>query len=262
MPNAPSPAPGDQDPAPALVERIHTELLAARKRPSGLSPTGMTALPTVVALLGDGDPLLAFTQLQDRILQTIGQADDSLPIQAAAYSLGLASDSDTHLGRLTDFGADFGFEARQARRHSDTGLRRLARLIATNWTVPTTPQCRIYLTSQPDGVLILGLDCVWPWFIDMHPPTVHQMDASQWSPWQPPPVFTQPADPAQPQDSTRCSTSLIQPLRLDPHPRPIRLQWAGEIWPQFITTMTGLPSATSLSTTTLGNTWILSPAGS
>lgn len=74
----------------------------------------MTALPTVVALLGDGDPLLAFTQLQDRILQTIGQADDSLPIQAAAYSLGLASDSDTHLGRLTDFGADFGFEARQA----------------------------------------------------------------------------------------------------------------------------------------------------
>lgn len=40
-----------------------------------------------------------------------------------------------------------------------------------------------------------------------------------------------------------------------------RLAWGGEIWPQFITTMTGLPPNTSLSTTTLGNTWILNTVG-
>jgi hypothetical protein len=42
--------------------------------------------------------------------------------------------------------------------------------------------------------------------------------------------------------------------------RAIRLHWRGEIWPQFVTTMTDLPPSQPLSVTTLGNTWILSLA--
>lgn len=265
-------------PDPVLVERIHAELLAVRKRPAGLSPTGMAALPTVVALLGDGDPLVAFTQLQDHILRTIADADDSLPIQAAAYSLGLASTSSTHLGRLTDFGAEYGFEARQARRHSDVGLQRLAHLIASSWTVQTTPQCRITLTGQPGGYLTLVVQCTWPWFVDMHPLAISQMCTDgRWTFWQPQPAFTPPADPIAQPGVVWLSSQLTQPLRLrrvtsaacaspgvargTAHQvRAIRLHWRGEIWPQFVTTMTDLPPSQPLSVTTLGNTWILSLA--
>ncbi|BDA65719.1 hypothetical protein [Actinomyces capricornis] len=247
---------------PALVEQVLSELLAARKRPTGLSPTGMTAMPTVVALLGGGDPSVAFTQLQDRVLQVIDQDDDVLPIQAAAYSLGFASARSTHLARLNDFGADYGFEARQARRHSDTGLQRIAHLICTTWTVQLTPACHVWLAGQPNGALELQISTAWPWFIDMKPMGLDTLDSdSRWIPWQSALRFTAPLDPTAAPETLWLRCHLEQPLHLRPV-LPVRLRWPGEVWPQFTTTTADLPPGVSLSITTLGNTWILSSSAS
>lgn len=249
-------------PRQALVERVHGELLTARKRPAGLSPTGMAALPTVVALLGEGDPSVAFTQLQDRLLQVIDQDDDVLPIQAAAYSLGFASARFTHLARLNNFGADYGFEARQARRHSDTGLQRIAHLICSTWTVQLTPTCHIWLNGQSDGILELRVSKTWPWFIDMRPIRFDTLDSdNQWTPWQPALRFTKPPDPSTDPTPLWLRSHLEQPLRLRPV-LSIRLRWPGEVWPQFTTTTADLPPGVSLKITTLGNTWILSSSAS
>ena len=101
-----------RDTASLLEQRVRAELLTARKSSEGLSPNSMARCPTLTALLGDGDPRVAFTQLQTRILETIDQDDDVTPILAASYSLGFASKGATHLDRLTDFGEDYGYEAR------------------------------------------------------------------------------------------------------------------------------------------------------
>ncbi|RRD29291.1 hypothetical protein [Actinomyces bowdenii] len=227
---------------------------------------------------------MAFNRLQARILETIDSNDDALPIQAAAYSLGLASAATTHLDRLNDFGADHGFEARQARRHSDQGLKRLAHLIASNWTTQTTPECRIYLTGQPDQHLELHLHCTWPWFIDMKPIAIDRLaagtDANRpWEAWQPPPAFTTPLDPTKQPETVWLASQLTQPLQLDTttpgshqqsstparppeHPPLIRIQWPGEVWPRFTTHYSTPPPGLTLSTTTLGNTWILTSSAS
>ncbi|MBO3724186.1 hypothetical protein J5X07_03935 [Actinomyces bowdenii] len=249
--------PADQS-RPALVEQVLSELLAARKRPAGLSPAGMTALPTVVALLGGGDPSVAFTQLQDRVLQVIDQDDDVLPIQAAAYSLGFASGRETHLARLNDFGADYGFEARQARRHSDVGLQRIAHLICSTWTVQLVPACHVWLTGQADGTLEVQISKAWPWFIDMRTMSLDTLDSdSRWIPWQSTLRFTAPPDPTADPETLWLRCHLEQPLHLRPA-LPVRLRWPGEVWPQFTTITIDLPSGAPLSITTLGNTWILS----
>lgn len=118
-----APAEHHSTPAPqptATEAAVRSELLAVRKRPGGLSPHSMADCPTIVALLGDGDPLLAFTRLETRILARLELDDDVTPLNAVAYSLGLASHGRTHLERLTDFGETYGYEVRHARRHSET----------------------------------------------------------------------------------------------------------------------------------------------
>jgi hypothetical protein len=105
--------------------------------------------PTITALLGDGDPVLAFSTLRVRAMES---APD-VPALAALASLGLTSDGETHLNRLDDFGADQGYEARQSRRYSDAGLRQLAQLIAGHWPNHTVPQLHVMAIRRgPDSV--------------------------------------------------------------------------------------------------------------
>jgi len=62
--------------------------------------------------------------------------DQDLAVTAAGYSLGYASDYDSHLGRLDDFGRDYTYDQRQARRYSDKGIEQIARHISSecNWS--------------------------------------------------------------------------------------------------------------------------------
>ena len=257
---------GDASDSLVLEERVLAELLAARKAAWGLSPTGMAACPTMTGLLGDGDPLLAFTRLQARVLELIDQDDDVLPVQAAAYSLGLACARSTHLDRLSEFGADFGFEARQARRYSDRGLRQLARLICSNWLVQTAPLCRVVLAQRPDGAVTVMAWRRWQWFVGMRSIAVQRLDADgQVMALEPKPVFTQPADPLADPGLLWLDSRLEHPLRL-PAPEPgrdvcLRISWPGEVWPQFSTTMVGpLAADCALTSQVVGNTTILTIA--
>ena len=181
--------------AASLTEEVLAELRMVRKRAEGLSPTGMAACPTMVALLGSGDPVVALSRLQARIVETLDQDDDVLPLWAATYSLGLASSRATHLDRLNDFGADYGFEARQARRYSDQGLRLLTSLICTSWVVHAVPVAEVFVTPQSDGGFVLTMRTKWQWFTDMQPPAIaRQLSNGRAAPFRPRPAFTQPEE--------------------------------------------------------------------
>ncbi|MDR1237004.1 MAG: hypothetical protein LBK28_02060 [Propionibacteriaceae bacterium] len=159
--------PFDDGLSPLLEERVLSELLAARKQPEGLTEGLMARLPTLTALLGDGDPKAALDDLVRNVLAHSQETDDALAVTAAAYSLGLTRELDsranTHLARLEAFGAAYGFEQRQARRHSDNGLRELTKLITSHFTTRTQPRLDLVIvTSQRDSGDAVTV------FIDLH----------------------------------------------------------------------------------------------
>ncbi|MFT3945160.1 MAG: hypothetical protein QM705_15240 [Ancrocorticia sp.] len=234
------------DTASLLEQRVRAELLTARKSSEGLSPNSMARCLTLTALLGDGDPRVAFTQLQTRILETIDQDDDVTPILAASYSLGFASKGTTHLDRLTDFGEDYGYEARQARRHSDKGINELTRLICSNWLLHTVPTAEVTVVGQPDGTFLLMVRTKQQWFVDMHEFTIRRQTEYGLELWTPQPEFIDAPQPEDSYESEQPNTAretawvvkqLCQPIQLPvpqkESPVAIRLDWQGEVWPRW-----------------------------
>lgn len=244
-----------------LAELVLQELLAARKASEGLSPNAIAQCPTIVGLLGDGDPLVAFTRLQARILETLEIGDDVMPIEAAAYSLGFASSRKTHLDRLNDFGTEFGYEARQARRLSDKGISQLARLIASNWVVHAVPTLELFVAQQREGSLVLTLRTRRQRFVDMAALTVRReaVDRRESSPV----VSETQADDSPRDDSLWVKERLAAPIRLPVEDlseggASVRFVWHGEMWPRFSVTMVGpIAPETLLTTQTLGATLLL-----
>ena len=235
-----------RDTASLLEQRVRAELLTARKSSEGLSPNSMARCPTLTALLGDGDPRVAFTQLQTRILETIDQDDDVTPILAASYSLGFASKDTTHLDRLTDFGEDYGYEARQARRHSDKGINELTRLICSNWLLHTVPTAEVTVAGQPDGTFLLMVRTKQQWFVDMHEFTIRRQTERGLEAWTPQPEFIDAPQTEDSYESDQLNTAretvwIVKQLR-QPIQRPapqkespvaMRLDWQGEVWPRW-----------------------------
>lgn len=248
---------------------MRRELLAARKLPGGLSPHSMADCPTIVALLGDGDPLLAFTCLETRILARLELDDDVTPLNAVAYSLGLASHGRTHLERLTDFGETYGYEVRQARRHSDLGVQQLATLICSNWIVNTVPVVNVVLTGHPDGSTDVVVSTERPRFVDMHPVQIQCYHADggpreKLHDFRPSPRFEPAARPTYDSDGEgllpddlRVHQRLVEPLALSPsangRAHGVRIAWSGEVWPCFQLQLIGLPPETTVSSQIVGN---------
>lgn len=217
----------------------------------------MALYPTMRDILGDGDPLVAFTRLEHRILETLELGDDTTGLTAATYSLGLGSAGKTHLDRLSDYGNEYGYEARQARRHSDNGIRRLARLISTNWVVHAVPTLEVFLVQQQSGSFAITLRATRQHFIDMtdmsietvasdgvrtpldRPTTEHRLEGNEHA-------------------VERIVLSLNDPFVL-PAPEPgasraVRLSWPGEVWPRFAVSVVGSLSVDCMVTSqTLGN---------
>ena len=267
--------------SPALEQRVLAELLSIRKTTEGLSTTSITACPVVVDLLGDGDPLMAFNRLEHRVLETLELGDDVLPLQAAVYSLGLATEAKTHLDRLNDFGTEYGYEARQARRHSDRGLQQLAALITSNWVVHTSPTVEVFIAEQSDRSLALTARTKHQWFVEMGTPTLQWQDADGTRRPIPQAVFVedhrggtsaQPSsapetgdgnsDDDQPPHSAWLTTALRRPVRMPApsvgQPSSLRVTWSGEVWPRFSVTLAGgFHRDTVLTSQTLGNTLVV-----
>lgn len=244
-----------------LAQQVLGELLAARKTAEGLSPNAMAQCRVMVGLLGDGDPLVAFTRLQARVLESLELGDDVMPIEAAAYSLGLSSDQKTHLDRLNDFGMEFGYEARQARRLSDKGIRQLAQLVASNWVVHTVPTLELFIAQQRDGSLALTLRTRRQRFVDMAALSVRR-EAADGREAVPASGETQAVGCAQ-DDSLWVTERLAEPLHLPVEElsesgASVRFVWHGEMWPRFSVTMVGpIAPDTLLTTQTLGAALLL-----
>lgn len=274
-----------------LEAEVHAELLAVRKATDGLSPASMTQCPVTCDLLADGDPSLAFARLSHRVLETVEQGDDTLGIEAAAYSLGLASKANTHLDRLNDFGEEYGYEARQARRHSDRGLRQLAVLITSNWIVHAVPSVEVFVAEQSDRSFAITVRAKRQWFVDMGTPHLQWQDADgkRWAIPRAEFVSTRSRQPERPggdadrsehdgdsmlsdsadqpaaidsdggEWSAWTTTRLRRPIRMRPPepdtPRSLRVSWSGEVWPRFVVVVTGgLRDDTLLTSQSLGNT--------
>ncbi len=81
--------------------------------------------------------------------------DGSPALSAVAASLGFASTEPTHLGRLDDFGLEYGLDQRQVRRYSDRSVNSLASMIFRHWVTETAPSLAVVVSrTHTDGLLL------------------------------------------------------------------------------------------------------------
>ena len=249
------------------VADIYTELFVARSQAHGLTiPFIAQQCPSLCALLGNGDPAVAFSELSHRMLELIAQGDDAQAVEALTYSLGLTTDelARTHTDRLNELAGDDRDE-RTIRRYSDRGLLQVARLIATNWTTQTVPELTVILLRSSPEQLSLMLRTRRQWLIDMHQPTINL--------WQPDdPAHIHPVKPVwQPEQPTDANgqnnhdgpwrtSSLQQTLTIplvEHSETALQIVWKGDIWPKFIVNIIGNIEANTIQTETVGNNIIV-----
>lgn len=210
----------------------------------------MAQCPVMCDLLGNGDPEVAHVQLSLKILEIIEADDDVMALEAACYSLGLATAADTHLRRLEDFGSKHFIDQRQARRYSDRGVRQLARLIATNWTIETVPEATMILVGTGDpGNVGFTIRLRRQRHVDMHEPKIGIWSVTQDEP-----------NPLAVAWKRTCELDALwiedefdspEVLTAD-HETTIRLVWGGEVWPKFTVVLTGNIDAAMVISETLG----------
>ena len=228
---------------------IRNELLMARGRPGGLSPQTMAQCPVMCDLLGNGDPEVAHVQLSLKVMGIIEAEDDTMAVEAACYSLGLATASDTHLRRLEEFGAKHFIDQRQARRYSDRGVKQLARLIATNWTTQTVPEATVILIGTAPLTVGFTIRLRYQRHVDMREPKVGIWPSDQDQP-DPLPVTwrrTSEIDALWTEDEFETPEILAVE-----NETTIRLVWRGEVWPKFTVILTGDIDAAMVSCEMLG----------
>ena len=228
---------------------IRDELMAARKRPGGLSPQSMAQCPILSDLLGNGDPEVAHVQLSLKILEIIDAEDDVMAIEAACYSLGLTTESSTHLHRLEEFGAKHFIDQRQARRYSDRGIAQLARLIATNWTTQTVPEATVIIvgTGYSSVGFTIRLRCQR--HVDMRKPKVGIWQADEGQPDPLAVTWHRTSEPDALWVEDEFATPEVVTIEQE---TTIRVVWRGEVWPKFTVVLTGDIDATMVTNETLG----------
>jgi len=90
----------------SLESGIRQELLGLRKGSEAVTVGSLAHTTALRVVLGGGDARIAYNALKHILLES----SDSLGVTAVSYSLGYASDASTHLGRLDDFGRDYGYD--------------------------------------------------------------------------------------------------------------------------------------------------------
>ncbi len=221
----------------SLEEMARQELLAMRKSTDGATVGAIARSQALLNVLGSGDPKFAYNALKHAILAM----DSSTEVTAATYSLGFASNGRTHLDRLTDFGAEYGYDQRQARRYSDKGIVEIARYVASQWTVEASPHLELHILSVNDAAMEFFVRCRRFDFIEMRVPLVEQLmhDGQRVAldcEWRRVP------DEAQ--------LKHVGHVIAQPHGNPVHLTvlWNGETWPRFVVDcLEPLPKGISVS---------------
>lgn len=233
----------------ASEDAIRAELIAVRRRPGGLSPQSMAQCPVMSDLLGNGDPEVAHVQLSLKILEIIEADDDVMALEAACYSLGLTTESNTHLARLEQFGSKHFLDQRQVRRYSDRGIKQLARLIATNWTTQTVPEATAIVIGTAPSTVGFTVQLRCQRHVDMRAAKVGLWPADQDKPTPLDVSWKRTSEP----DATWAEDEFETPevLAIEQE-TTIRLVWRGEVWPKFTVVLTGDIDATMVKSETLG----------
>ena len=200
-------------------------------------------------LLGNGDPEVAHVQLSLKVLEIIEAEADVMALEAACYSLGLATAADTHLRRLEEFGSKHFIDQRQARRYSDRGVKQLARLIATNWTTQTVPAASVIVIGTAPGKVGFTIRLRCQRHVDMREPKVGIWPASLD---EPDPLAVSWKRVSEP-DALWTEDEFETPEILNVEEEvTIRLVWRGEVWPKFTVVLTGDIDAAMVTSETLG----------
>jgi hypothetical protein len=203
---------------------VRAELLALRKSALGLTVEALSDCPVIVGLLGDGHPAAAYNKLKHRILGTEGDT----ALKAVTASLGLTSDQPTHLGRLTDFGVEHGYDQRQVRRYSDKGVRQLAQLLIQSWSPEAAPCLDVYGYQTAPEAFAFMIEVKRPYFIEMREPQVTLYSGS-----------SAPRDlavdlAAEQQSGMWQVARSADPLEVRvPDETSIAYVWRGELFPKF-----------------------------
>lgn len=211
-----------------LEERVLAELLHLRKQSTGVTVDALARSRLICDLLGAGDPYVAYTRLSHEILDS----DLDLPVKAAAASLGLLAEGDTHLKRLDAFGDEVGMDQRQVRRYSDRGIRTLARLIATNWPTETVPRLTAAVVRAEQS-WELHLATARLLAVEMRPVTVTLLAGSirkeiapKWATWD---------------DDAWQQSHTVEPMRIADKGKEtsVVIVWRGELWPKHAVSWIG-----------------------
>ena len=225
----------DGDDTTGLYKAVHDELLAMRKHRDGVTVGNLARTTAILEVLGAGDPRLAYNQLKHVLLSL----DQDLAVTAAGYSLGYASDYDSHLGRLDDFGRDYTYDQRQARRYSDKGIEQIARHISSEWMLEASPTLTIEVVKANDEVLELVIRSERLAIVEMRDPVVEMVSSTgkresfpvDWRP------LAGEAGALRQEASVR-TDQLRQP------DVAVSVLWTGEAWPLFhLAVLRGLDGA-------------------
>jgi hypothetical protein len=238
----------DSPEAPSLQQRVRGELLRLRKLPTGLTVETMALSPTICGLLGAGDPYVAYTSLQHRLLEAVGSRE----LDALTASLGLSAEGDTHLKRLDAYGAHIHLDQRQVRRYSDKGVDMAVELITTNWPTQTVPQLTAlvqYASGSASAEWHIQVFTRWLDVVAMRAPALTLMSGSTRKELEP----HWAADQQDVWDTAATTEPLI--ITDSKEETSLILVWRGELWPKFNTQwLTPSPSMVSES---LGNKLML-----
>lgn len=212
-----------QDAVVSLEDLVRTELLVVRRSAGGLTLASMTTCSTITALLGGGDPGLAYNQLKTLLLDE----DYGLEVLAATASLGLTSDQNTHLGRLEAFGSEWGYDQRQVRRYSDRGIREIASLITTRWVEGGVPELNVTVLPDRQGILEIHLSTRRLAVIAMRHPVVRVRTGDVEE--------TLALSLRSGETDGIIQEHMSEPFLLAPSEKDtsVTIVWPGELWPKY-----------------------------
>ena len=216
----------DGDDTTGLYKAVHDELLAMRKHRDGVTVGNLARTTAILEVLGAGDPRLAYNQLKHVLLSL----DQDLAVTAAGYSLGYASDFDSHLGRLDDFGQHHTYDQRQARRYSDKGIEQIARHISSEWVLEASPTLSIEVVRADHEVLELVMRTQRLAVVEMREPVAEIV--LPWVERTIHPAVWHQASSANDQEHTMAHIGVDRE-RYPEGAVSVSVLWLGEVWPKF-----------------------------
>lgn len=228
-----------------LEAKVLEDLKVLRKSPNGITVHALAEASTISLLLGAGDPYVAYTRLQHLLLD----ATSDRTVRAAAASLGLTSEGQSHLDRLEDAGTELGgIDQRQARRLSDRGLQVIAKLIATNWAVEAVPALTATVAATPEGFRIV---------VATQRPVVVEMSDPEIEVWVGEDRIAADVSWVHEDDGAAVSARTQRPLVISSNgaETSVVIIWRGELWPKFVVRWIGVSD--TLTSETLGNKLML-----